>query len=53
MVTHDPARGLALSDRWILLSRGRLTASGDSRSTGRDALEERLGAVGTVPGMAP
>ena len=42
MVTHDPARGLALSDRWILLSRGRLTASGQSRATARETLEERL-----------
>jgi heme exporter protein A len=51
MVTHDPARGLALTDRWILLSRGRLTAGGDSRTTSREALEDRLSAVGTVPGM--
>ena len=53
MVTHDPARGLALTDRWILLSRGRLTASGDSAATSREVLEERLSAVGTVPGVAP
>src|SRR5262245_58092843 len=39
LVTHDPARGLALSDRWIELSRGRLTASGVSRDTRREALE--------------
>ena len=44
MVTHDPARGLALSDRWILLARGRLTASGASPGTAREALEERLSA---------
>ena len=42
LVTHDPARGLELSDRWILLSRGRLAASGDSRSTRRERLEEAL-----------
>jgi len=53
MVTHDPARGLSLTDRWILLSRGRLTASGDSAATSREMLEERLSAVGTVPGVAP
>jgi heme exporter protein A len=52
LVTHDPARGLRLTERWILLSRGRLTASGDSRLTRREALEEALGAVGTVPGLA-
>jgi len=44
LVTHDPARGLALTDRWILLSRGRLTASGASRQTDRDTLTEALGA---------
>jgi len=44
MVTHDPARGLALSDRWILLARGRLAASGASSGTAREALEERLSA---------
>jgi ABC-type multidrug transport system ATPase subunit len=38
LVTHDPARGLALSDRWILLARGRLAASGDSRLTARASL---------------
>ena len=42
LVTHDPARGLALSDRWIVLSRGRLRASGVSRQTERHALEQML-----------
>jgi heme exporter protein A len=51
MVTHDPAKGLALTDRWILLSRGRHTAWGESRTTSREALEDRLSAVGTVPGV--
>ena len=41
-VGHDAARGLALSDRWILLARGRLRASGDSRTTARESLEAAL-----------
>ena len=39
LVTHDRARGLALSDRWILLSRGRLAGSGASQGTHPETLE--------------
>jgi heme exporter protein A len=52
LVTHDPARGLELSDRWILLARGRIAASGPSGATDLAALERALGAHGTVPGAS-
>jgi len=33
LVTHDLKQGLELSDRWLLLSRGRIVHSGNSRET--------------------
>ncbi len=39
VTTHDLSRGLDLSDRWIILSRGSLVAEGLSRSSDRAAVE--------------
>jgi len=38
MTTHDLARGLELSDRWIILSRGRILDQGRSAGTDMDSL---------------
>jgi heme exporter protein A len=42
LVTHDPALGLRLSDRWILLARGRLAGTGHSSCTSPEAVEEAV-----------
>jgi heme exporter protein A len=39
LVTHNLARGLELSDRWLLLSRGRIVDEGPSAGTDRAAFE--------------
>ena len=41
MTTHDLAEGLALSDRWAILARGRLADQGASRETDAARLEAR------------
>ncbi len=50
LVTHNLRQGLELSDRWILLSRGRLLGAGDSSTADPLAFEseyfERLAADG-------
>jgi heme exporter protein A len=38
MTTHDLALGLGLSDRWMILSRGRIAESGASSDTDPEAL---------------
>jgi len=40
MVTHNLAQGLELSDRWIILARGRVAESGASRDTDAAGLEQ-------------
>jgi heme exporter protein A len=42
MATHDLARGLELSDRWVIMNRGRIAERGSSDGTEAAALE-RLG----------
>ncbi len=41
--THDPSEGLHLSDRWIFLARGRITASGASEGEDPARLERAYG----------
>ncbi len=40
LVTHNLAEGLELSDRWMILSRGRVAAGGSSAGADRIAFEE-------------
>lgn len=50
LVTHDPARGAVLSDRWILLARGRLVGRGGWDGPQSEALSRAL--IGCVPAPA-
>jgi heme exporter protein A len=45
LVTHDLAQGLRLTDRWVLLSRGRLVASGASAEADPAGLVDQLRSV--------
>jgi ABC-type multidrug transport system ATPase subunit len=39
VTTHDLPRGIALSDRWLILARGRIAASGGSAGVDREGFE--------------
>lgn len=51
-VTHDLAELLALTDRLLLISQGRLIASGDYRTVALSEAWSRLGVGGEVPGLS-
>jgi ABC-type multidrug transport system ATPase subunit len=41
LVTHNLAQGLELSDRWVILSRGKIVEQGRSDETDRLDFEQR------------
>ena len=49
MATHDLTQGLELSDRWIVLARGRIVAQGRSSSTNGAAFEREYFERFTAP----